>query len=112
MPRRDFMKSATKFARELDDMAKITTGRRLMELGALFMTMMRGVPPVNTDDPYYILGIQRNCTDRVVKAAFRALAFEYHPDTGLHPDVKKFQKVKEAYDQVVKERDSLKNQPK
>ena len=75
-----------------------------MELGALLVTMVRGSPPLDTDDPYNILGIQKSASDRVVKAAFRAGCFDYHPDTGKQKDQQKFERIVEAYNKIEKER--------
>jgi curved DNA-binding protein CbpA len=38
----------------------------------------------STSDPYAILGIQHDASERQVRAAYRRLAMQYHPD--LHPD--------------------------
>ena len=59
------------------------------------------LPP---DSPYFILGVHPDAMDIVVKAAYRAMAREYHPDSKINPDVKKFQAATEAYDAVMKER--------
>ena len=59
------------------------------------------LPP---DSPYYILGVHPDALDIVVKGAYRILAREYHPDSKIHPDVKKFQAATEAYDAIMKER--------
>lgn len=59
---------------------------------------------MSPDSPYSVLGIHPNALDVVVRGAYRALAREYHPDTGLKPDPAKFQKVTEAYDAIMKER--------
>ncbi|MCH8491440.1 MAG: DnaJ domain-containing protein [Oceanicaulis sp.] len=32
------------------------------------------------DDPYVILGVSRSATDREIKAAYRAIASQNHPD--------------------------------
>jgi len=56
------------------------------------------------DNPYSILGIHPDALDVVVRGAYRALAKEYHPDTGLKPDPAKFQKVTEAYNTILRER--------
>jgi DnaJ-domain-containing protein 1 len=58
----------------------------------------------NPDDPYYVLGIHEDAQDIIVKAAYRALAREYHPDTGTKPDPTRFQKVTEAYQAILKAR--------
>ena len=82
-----------------------------MDLGSLVMSMLRNGEPPSIDDPYHTLGILRTATDRVVKFAFRASAYEYHPDTGQHPDIARFQKAKEAYDQIVRERKDAAGSP-
>ena len=46
-------------------------------------------------DPYKILGIGRAATDEEIKAAYRAAARKYHPDTG--GDAWVFQQVQQAY---------------
>ena len=60
---------------------------------------------------YKILGVNKNATDSEVKKAYRKMAIKYHPDklTGVSEDIKKlatqkFQAVKEAYEQINKER--------
>jgi len=37
-------------------------------------------------DPYEVLQVQRSALPEVVRAAYRALAWKYHPDTGALPD--------------------------
>lgn len=39
-------------------------------------------------DPYAVLGLQRGASDDEIKAAFRRLAHEYHPDKQPTPDGK------------------------
>ncbi|HER08425.1 MAG TPA: molecular chaperone DjlA [Bacteroides sp.] len=64
-----------------------------------------------TDASYKILEIDSSATDEEVKRAYRRMAMKYHPDKVSHlgEDFKKvahekFRKVKEAYDQIKKER--------
>lgn len=64
-----------------------------------------------TDASYKILEIDPTATDEDVKKAYRRMAMKYHPDKVSHlgEDFKKvahekFRKVKEAYDQIRKER--------
>ena len=50
-------------------------------------------------DYYEVLGIDRNASDEQVKAAFRKLAFEYHPDHNRDDGAEeKFKEVNEAYE--------------
>jgi curved DNA-binding protein CbpA len=39
-----------------------------------------------TTDPYEVLQVQRTAIPEVVRAAYRALAWKYHPDTGVQPE--------------------------
>lgn len=52
------------------------------------------------DDPYRTLGVERQATDGEIRAAFRRLAKECHPD--VHPGdqtaVDRFKKISAAYD--------------
>lgn len=49
-------------------------------------------------DYYEVLGIQKNATDDDIKAAFRKLARQYHPDVSKEPDAEdKFKEINEAY---------------
>lgn len=65
----------------------------------------------DTDSAYKILEIEPNVSDEEVKKAYRKMAMKYHPDRVSHlgEEVQKgakikFQKVKEAYDNIKKER--------
>ena len=58
------------------------------------------------NDPYKILGVDRNATDDVIKEAYRKLARKYHPDNyGDNPlsDLaeEKMQEINQAYDAIV-----------
>lgn len=62
-------------------------------------------------DHYKILGLQRNATKDEIKAAFKKLAFQFHPDKhSLSPkDVRdnatlRFKKVSEAYEVLMDDR--------
>ena len=54
------------------------------------------------DDPYKVLGVDRNASDDEIKRAYRRLAKKYHPD--LNPGDKaaaqKMQEVNAAYEQI------------
>eukprot|EP00471_Norrisiella_sphaerica_P002202 CAMPEP_0184488038 /NCGR_PEP_ID=MMETSP0113_2-20130426/10490_1 /TAXON_ID=91329 /ORGANISM="Norrisiella sphaerica, Strain BC52" /LENGTH=110 /DNA_ID=CAMNT_0026870503 /DNA_START=66 /DNA_END=394 /DNA_ORIENTATION=+ len=57
-------------------------------------------PDLNSDDYYKVLGLEKDCTDRDIKKAYRKLAIKYHPDK--NPDdpegaEAKFKKIGEAY---------------
>ena len=50
-------------------------------------------------DPHAVLGLEAAATAEEVKAAFRRLAREHHPDRG--GDVERFQRVQAAHDALV-----------
>lgn len=65
----------------------------------------------NPDSAYKILEIDRTATDAEIKTAYRTMAKKYHPDKLQHMDEayqkgaeEKFRKVREAYEQLQKER--------
>jgi len=53
-------------------------------------------------DPYSILGVERTATDADIKAAFRKLAKEHHPDKNGGSDEAKarFQEINTAYESI------------
>lgn len=55
------------------------------------------------NDPYEILGLNRNATEDEVKKAYKTLAKKYHPDvTGNDPAAaKKMQEINAAYDAII-----------
>lgn len=54
------------------------------------------------EDPYKVLGLDRNASDEDVKRAYRTLAKKYHPDLnpGDQEAARRMQEVNEAYDQI------------
>lgn len=65
----------------------------------------------SADSAYTILEIEKSATDNEVKAAYRTMVKKYHPDKLQHMDEAhqkgaeaKFRKVREAYEQIQKER--------
>lgn len=53
---------------------------------------------MTTRDYYEILGVPRNASQEEIKAAFRRLARQYHPDVNKSPDAEeKFKEINEAY---------------
>lgn len=51
------------------------------------------------EDYYQVLGLSRSCTEKEVKANFRKLARQYHPDVNKEPGAQeKFQSIARAYE--------------
>jgi len=104
--------------RNFDDILYIFTGRRLKYVTGRAINIFGEElakkaadffaspeePELPPDNPYVILGIHPEAMDVVVRAAYRALAREYHPDTGSKPDVTKFKVATEAYEAIMTER--------
>ena len=57
---------------------------------------MHGISP----DPYNILGIARDATEREVKQAYRCLAMKFHPDhnQGRPEAAERFKQIQQAYE--------------
>lgn len=65
-----------------------------------------------TSDPYEILGLHRNATDKEIKEAYLMLSKQYHPDSQENSNLKhkkeaiqkKFIQVQEAYKTLLKQK--------
>jgi molecular chaperone DnaJ len=66
-------------------------------------------------DPYKILEVSSNASNDEIKRAYRDLSRKYHPDSYVNNPLaglaeEKFKEVQEAYNQIMKERESGYNQ--
>lgn len=50
--------------------------------------------------PYKILGVDSDAPQGVVRAAYKALCKQYHPDSGKEPNVEKTKEINIAYEQI------------
>ena len=62
-------------------------------------------------DPYEVLGVSRNASMDEIKKAYHQLSRKYHPDANVNNPLadlaaEKFKEIQEAYDTIVKERES------
>lgn len=63
------------------------------------------------NNPYSVLGINRDASDREIKKAYRNMSRKYHPDSYANSSAaeaqaaaEKFKQIQEAYNQIVDER--------
>lgn len=107
-------KKMVNFLQDADDIVRIVTGKRIPNLVArsleLFGDNIKKAagameePSLDPADPYNILQVRRDACDIVVRASYRSLVREVHPDTGEHPNPKRFQELTEAYNKIIDER--------
>ena len=102
-------KSLKQLIRDADDVSHVITGRRLRWWGRFLWdnlgpnSVKEVLPDTEAvDDPYQVLGLHSGAHIRVVKAAYRQLAQEHHPDHGGDP--KEFKTIQKAYDRILEER--------
>lgn len=108
-------KSTVRFLKDADDIMFLLTGQRFRQLvpraidlfgeSLIKRVIKEKPPPLDPDDPYSILEVRQDASNLVVKAAYRSKVKVLHPDTGTNPDPKEFQRVVEAYEKVMRERD-------
>ena len=105
------------FLRDCDDMVHIITGKRIPELlrkgldiygpdiKKAAAKMMGGeAPQVPEDSPYRVLHCRPEASDLVIKARFRELVKDLHPDVSAHPDTEELKRVIEAFNQIMSQR--------
>ncbi len=56
---------------------------------------------MNLSDCYYILGVQKDASQKEIKNAYRRLSLKYHPDkNNNHRDGERFKQITEAYQRL------------
>lgn len=114
MSKKHPLKPVVEFIENVDDITNILFGRRLKHVigaaAAAFGDDLRRkvvgetTEPVDPNDPYAVLSVRPTAPDKVVDWAYRALAHEYHPDSGKHPDGTKMKQINDAYHRIQEER--------
>ena len=92
---------------DADSVVRLLTGKSLAQVIAraweLWGPELEAKRAATVDDPYAVLGLRTGANRVVVKAAFRALARVYHPDTGTSPDPAMMARLNSAYDRITKQ---------
>ena len=105
--------------RNVDDMLYLFTGKRLKDvvgrginlfgdqLAKKATNLFAGTNDVEVpeDSPYRVLGINPDAPDFLVRAAYKSLMREYHPDSGKSPNEEMAKKINDAYDRICLERE-------
>lgn len=104
-----------KALRTADDVCRITTGRRLNEVAANVIEFFgedflgkaaskeEDIEEINRKLPYITLGVNPDCPNVVLRASYKAMIKECHPD-GAHPDTEKASRINLAYEDICKQR--------
>ncbi|XP_010543215.1 PREDICTED: dnaJ protein ERDJ3A [Tarenaya hassleriana] len=72
---------------------------RLVILSALVSTLLVLYAGAKTVDPYKVLGVDRNASQRDIQKAFHKLSLKYHPDKNKNKGAQqKFAEINNAYD--------------
>ena len=116
--KKEGLKKLVSDARNLDEIVKIFTGRSVKEhlsnmldlVGEDIATQIKEKVGEENDypisGPYAVLHARPSYSDAILKYRFRLLVRELHPDTGKHPDPVEYQKVVEAYQEIMDTRKS------
>lgn len=117
MPKRGTGKRIVSFLKDCDDVVEIITGKRMCDLGQRVLDVygedieqkleklcFGEEAELPADSPYLVLHCRPDADDVVVRGRYRLLVKELHPDVGVHPDPKEFQRVVEAYNAIVSQR--------
>jgi len=100
--------------KDCDDIAEIFTGKRIKDLGKKAIElfgedisktakelMLGKEEELPQDSPYRVLHVRPEASDIVVKARYRLLVRELHPEIGIHPDQVEFERVTRAYNSIM-----------